>query len=111
MHLPCSAVLAHIILKEKLNIFGILGCVLCITGSLTIVLHAPEERPLESVLEVWSLALQPGACTHTLVVKLLMPLGSCLWQRGCTVTGFTISPAACRKGEGEGVYRLYAGKA
>lgn len=56
----CSAVLAHIFLKEQLNIFGILGCVLCITGSITIVLHVPAEQPIESVAQVWQLAMQPG---------------------------------------------------
>jgi hypothetical protein len=40
--------------------FGILGCILCITGSLAIVLHAPAEKPIESVQQVWSLAMQPG---------------------------------------------------
>lgn len=58
----CSAVLAHIFLKEQLNLFGILGCVLCITGSLTIVLHVPAEQPIESIAQVWSLAMQPGTC-------------------------------------------------
>lgn len=59
---PCnSAVLAHIFLKEHLNLFGILGCILCITGSVTIVLHVPAERPIESVAQVWNLAMQPGA--------------------------------------------------
>ncbi|KAG5406119.1 hypothetical protein IGI04_012238 [Brassica rapa subsp. trilocularis] len=33
-----SAVLAHFILKEKLHIFGVLGCVLCVVGSVTIVM-------------------------------------------------------------------------
>ena len=56
----CSAVLAHIILKEKLHIFGILGCALCVVGSTTIVLHAPQEREIESVKEVWDLATEPG---------------------------------------------------
>ncbi len=40
--------------------FGSLGCLLCITGSLTIVLHAPPERELNSVIEVFQLAMQPG---------------------------------------------------
>ena len=57
---PCSAVLAHLMLNEKLNVFGILGCVLCIVGSMTIVLHAPEEREIVSLLQVWNMALQPG---------------------------------------------------
>jgi hypothetical protein len=55
-----SAVLAHIFLKEQLNMFGILGCILCITGSVAIVLHAPAEKPIESVQQVWNLAMQPG---------------------------------------------------
>lgn len=60
VHQINSAVLAHIFLKEQLNIFGILGCILCITGSVTIVLHVPVERPIESVAQVWALAMQPG---------------------------------------------------
>ena len=59
----CSAILAHIILSEKLNVFGIMGCILCITGSICIVLHAPEEKEVTSVLQVWSMAMQPGACS------------------------------------------------
>jgi hypothetical protein len=55
----CSAILAHWILNEKLNLFGMLGCLLCIVGSMTIVLHAPPEREIHSVLEVWALAMQP----------------------------------------------------
>lgn len=48
------------VLKERLNIFGIVGCMLCIVGSITIVLHAPEEQEITSLLQVWRLALQPG---------------------------------------------------
>ena len=55
-----SAVLAHYLLNEKLNLFGLLGGMLCVAGSLTIVLHAPEEQPITSLLQVWQLALQPG---------------------------------------------------
>ena len=56
----CSAALAHAILQEKLHTFGILGCVLCVVGSITIVLHAPQERDIDSVKEVWDLATEPG---------------------------------------------------
>ncbi|MBA0585183.1 hypothetical protein Gorai_015968, partial [Gossypium raimondii] len=55
-----SAVLAHFILKERLHIFGMLGCALCVVGSTTIVLHAPKERHIESVKQVWHLATEPG---------------------------------------------------
>ncbi|TYK06636.1 putative magnesium transporter NIPA3 isoform X2 [Cucumis melo var. makuwa] len=57
---PLCAALAHIILRERLNIFGILGCVLCVVGSTTIVLHAPQEREIVSVKEVWDLATEPA---------------------------------------------------
>ena len=72
MRCICSAVLAHLVLKERLNIFGILGCILCIVGSITIVLHAPEEQPITSLLQVWRLALQPG--------KKVLPS---MWFLGC----------------------------
>jgi hypothetical protein len=57
---PCSAILSHIMLNEKLNMFGVLGALLCILGSITIVLHAPDEQEITSLVEVWQLALQPG---------------------------------------------------
>jgi len=55
-----SAILAHLMLNERLNIFGVLGCALCIVGSGVIVLHAPPEREVSSLIEIWRLALQPG---------------------------------------------------
>lgn len=64
--LSYSAVLARIILREKLHIFGVLGCVLCVVGSTTIVLHAPAEREIESVAEVWDLATEPGLILHSI---------------------------------------------
>ncbi|KAK9063342.1 hypothetical protein SSX86_017212 [Deinandra increscens subsp. villosa] len=63
-----SAVLAHIILREKLHIFGVLGCALCVVGSITIVLHAPQERAIESVAEVWDLATEPAFVLYGILV-------------------------------------------
>nr|CAB3461430.1 unnamed protein product [Digitaria exilis] len=63
-----SAVLAHIMLREKLHIFGILGCILCVVGSTTIVLHAPPEGQIESVTEVWDLATEPAFLLYAAVV-------------------------------------------
>ncbi|KAL5655035.1 hypothetical protein ACJX0J_034354, partial [Zea mays] len=63
-----SAVLAHIMLREKLHTFGILGCILCVVGSTTIVLHAPPERQIESVAEVWDLATEPAFLCYAAVV-------------------------------------------
>lgn len=56
----CSAVLAHFILDEKLHPFGVVGCILCLVGSVAIVLHAPLEKDIESVKQVWRLATEPG---------------------------------------------------
>lgn len=63
-----SAALAHAILQEKLHTFGILGCVLCVVGSITIVLHAPKERDIDSVREVWDLATEPAFLSYAAIV-------------------------------------------
>nr|CAB3491189.1 unnamed protein product [Digitaria exilis] len=63
-----SAALAHVILQEKLHTFGILGCVLCVVGSITIVLHAPQERDIDSVKEVWDLATEPAFLCYAAIV-------------------------------------------
>lgn len=60
----CSAALAHVMLHERLHTFGVLGCVLCVVGSTSVVLHAPQEREIASVTEVWDLATQPGICLY-----------------------------------------------
>ena len=72
----CSAVLAHYLLQEKLNVFGVLGCVLCIVGSVVIVLHAPEERPVRSVMEIWAYAMRPGPYHASLLQLLCSVLAS-----------------------------------
>ncbi|RDY00035.1 putative magnesium transporter NIPA4, partial [Mucuna pruriens] len=63
-----SSVLAHFILKEKLHIFGVLGCALCVVGSTSIVLHAPHEKDIHSVKEVWELATEPGFVVYMCLV-------------------------------------------
>ncbi|KAL0412755.1 UNVERIFIED_CONTAM: putative magnesium transporter NIPA4 [Sesamum radiatum] len=63
-----AAVLAHVILRERLHIFGVLGCALCVVGSTTIVLHAPQEREIESVKEVWDLATEPAFVFYAVLV-------------------------------------------
>ncbi|XP_028785105.1 probable magnesium transporter NIPA6 isoform X1 [Neltuma alba] len=60
-----SAVLAHFMLNEKLQKMGMLGCLLCIVGSVVVVLHAPEEKSISSVLEIWDLATQPAFLLYT----------------------------------------------
>ncbi|KAJ4955936.1 hypothetical protein NE237_012719 [Protea cynaroides] len=67
-----SAVLAHFMLNEKLHIFGMLGCLLCVVGSISIVLHAPQEKSIESVKQVWQLATQPGFIVYTCMVLIMV---------------------------------------
>ncbi|KAK6122869.1 hypothetical protein DH2020_043395 [Rehmannia glutinosa] len=55
-----SAVLAHCILDERLHMFGVVGCIICLVGSVTIVLHAPLEKDIDSVKQIWYLATEPG---------------------------------------------------
>ncbi|KAI4336490.1 hypothetical protein L6164_015012 [Bauhinia variegata] len=60
-----SAVLAHFLLKEKLQKMGMLGCLLCIVGSTMVVLHAPQEQSITSVQQIWELAIQPAFLLYT----------------------------------------------
>ena len=55
------AVLASFLLNEELGHLGRLGCTLCLIGSLVIVLHAPEDKVVETVDEILDYALRPGA--------------------------------------------------
>ncbi|KAJ6716067.1 MAGNESIUM TRANSPORTER-RELATED [Salix koriyanagi] len=67
-----SAVLAQFILNEKLQQLGILGCVMCIAGSVVIVIHAPQEHPITSVQEICSMATQPAFLLYVASVIVLV---------------------------------------
>jgi hypothetical protein len=66
-----SSVLAHFLLKERLNKMGVLGCISCIVGSIVIVIHAPQEHTPNSVQEIWELATQPGWIVYLIFLLLL----------------------------------------
>lgn len=55
-----SATLAAFFLNEKLGEIGRLGCALCLIGAIIITLHAPPDRDIKTVDEIWSYALKPG---------------------------------------------------
>ncbi|GFQ07198.1 probable magnesium transporter nipa3 [Phtheirospermum japonicum] len=67
-----SAVLAHFMLNEKLHQLGILGCIMCIAGSIIIVIHAPQEQPILSVQEIWIMATQPSFLLYVGSVVILV---------------------------------------
>lgn len=54
------AILASFLLGEELGHIGRVGCTLCLLGSLIIVLHAPEDKDVQTVDEILHLAVQPG---------------------------------------------------
>ncbi|KAG6629863.1 probable magnesium transporter NIPA4 [Carya illinoinensis] len=67
-----SAILAHFILKERLHQLGILGCMMCIVGSVVVVIHAPQEHPITSVQQIWSMATQPAFLLYMASVTVLV---------------------------------------
>lgn len=64
-----SAVLASVFLKERLGLQGSIGCALCIIGSLVIILHAPGEKPVDSVDEILGYAMHPAFFIYMLAVS------------------------------------------
>ncbi|KAG7011752.1 putative magnesium transporter NIPA6, partial [Cucurbita argyrosperma subsp. argyrosperma] len=67
-----SAVLAHFLLKERLQKMGVLGCLSCIVGSVIIVIHAPQEHTPDSVQEIWDLATQPAFLVYIATIASLV---------------------------------------
>ncbi|KAK6976508.1 magnesium transporter NIPA2-like isoform X1 [Biomphalaria glabrata] len=55
-----SAVLSARILKEKLNILGKVGCVLCVLGSTMMVIHSPKEQEIHSVYDMMMKMKEPA---------------------------------------------------
>ncbi|XP_061659506.1 magnesium transporter NIPA3-like isoform X2 [Syngnathoides biaculeatus] len=55
-----SALLSSYLLGELLNVVGKLGCVLCMLGSVLLVIHAPQEQEVTSLQELRRMLLQPG---------------------------------------------------
>ncbi|EPQ53707.1 DUF803-domain-containing protein, partial [Gloeophyllum trabeum ATCC 11539] len=70
-----GAVLASFLLKEELGHIGRIGCTLCLLGSSIIVLHAPEDKEVQTVDEILHYAMQPGFlmyCFTVAVFSLIM---------------------------------------
>ncbi|OJT12044.1 hypothetical protein TRAPUB_11417 [Trametes pubescens] len=63
-----GAILASFLLNERLGHLGRVGCALCLLGSLIIVLHAPPDKPIETVDQILHFALQPGFLFYCFVV-------------------------------------------
>ncbi|KAJ6600026.1 magnesium transporter NIPA-domain-containing protein [Mycena vulgaris] len=66
-----GAVLASFLLNERLGHLGRVGCALCLLGSVIIVLHAPEDKPVETIVDFLNYALQPGFLMYCFTVCVL----------------------------------------
>lgn len=55
-----SAMMASYFLKEKLNLLGKIGCLLCVLGSTLMVLHSPKEAEIQTMEELWDRIIEPG---------------------------------------------------
>lgn len=64
-----SAVLASIFLNERLGFDGKVGCVLCVLGSVVIILHAPEDPKVETIDEFLSYAINFLFLSYSLIVS------------------------------------------
>jgi len=60
-----SAVLASYFLDEKLNLYGKLGCFLCIIGSTVLIIHAPQEEMVSTMEELSVKLRDPGFIIYT----------------------------------------------
>ncbi|KAK4687268.1 magnesium transporter, partial [Tremellales sp. Uapishka_1] len=68
MSVIVGAILASLLLDEKLGRLGICGCTSCIIGSVIIVLHAPSDKEVETVDEILGYAAQPAFLAYILFV-------------------------------------------
>uniref|UniRef100_A0A665T1Z5 Magnesium transporter NIPA2-like n=1 Tax=Echeneis naucrates TaxID=173247 RepID=A0A665T1Z5_ECHNA len=66
-----SAVLSSYLLGEGLNVVGKLGCMLCVLGSILLVLHAPEEQEVTSLQDMTNKLLEPGFLVYVCTVLVL----------------------------------------
>uniref|UniRef100_UPI0037E7E912 magnesium transporter NIPA4 n=1 Tax=Semicossyphus pulcher TaxID=241346 RepID=UPI0037E7E912 len=66
-----SAVLSSHLLGEVLNVVGKLGCLLCVLGSILLVIHAPQEQEVTSLQDMTNKLLEPGFLVYMSAVLLL----------------------------------------
>ncbi|KAJ2977205.1 hypothetical protein NQ176_g4504 [Zarea fungicola] len=69
-----GAILGSYILEETLGKVGRLGVMSCLVGAVLVVLHAPPDKPFESVDQVLRYAIRPGFLIYSLVTAILVML-------------------------------------
>ncbi|KAJ1959384.1 hypothetical protein IWQ62_004632 [Dispira parvispora] len=66
-----TAILSAIMLKERLNFYGKIGCALCLLGSVVIVLYAPQQNAVNEVDKFMHLVIAPGYIVWMVIVLLV----------------------------------------
>lgn len=77
----CSAVLSSYLLKERLNLHGKVGCLLCIIGSTILVIHAPHEEEVQAMLDLELMLKAPGVVKAPSVCLRYAMLLADVWLR------------------------------
>ncbi|XP_066247648.1 magnesium transporter NIPA2 [Euwallacea similis] len=67
-----SAVLASKFLNEILSFNAKMGCLLCILGSIVIVIHAPHEEEFDSIDELLSKVMEPDFLYYLFIVSVIV---------------------------------------
>ncbi|XP_025723313.2 magnesium transporter NIPA4 [Callorhinus ursinus] len=76
-----SATLSSYFLGESLNLLGKLGCVICVAGSTVMVIHAPEEEKVSTVVEMAAKMKDTGYLVFAVLLLVL-----------CLILIFVIAP-------------------
>ncbi|KAH9523220.1 Magnesium transporter nipa2 [Bulinus truncatus] len=66
-----SAVLSDRVLKEKLNILGKVGCLLCVLGSTVMVIHSPKEQEVHSVTDLMLKMKEPAFIVYGSIILIV----------------------------------------
>ncbi|KAL1491412.1 hypothetical protein ABEB36_012013 [Hypothenemus hampei] len=67
-----SAILATKFLQENLTTNGKFGCLLCILGSIVVIIHAPHEEEFESLDDLLLKVLQPDFLYYVFIVFIIV---------------------------------------
>ncbi|KAL1023408.1 hypothetical protein UPYG_G00040490 [Umbra pygmaea] len=67
-----GAVLASYVLQEQLNVLGKLGCVLCCSGSVMLIIHSPTSESIRSSQELEQRLSDPVFVTYASLVILVL---------------------------------------
>ncbi|KAK7888763.1 hypothetical protein WMY93_024323 [Mugilogobius chulae] len=67
-----GSVLASWILKERLNVLGKLGCVLCCSGAVVLIIHTPKAETVTTRLELEDRLLDPVFIFYASLVTLVL---------------------------------------